>query len=60
MRSIDIANNNSCLLILLLDINECKWNLHDCDDLCFNSPGSYECGCRKGCELDHDNKTCNG
>ncbi|XP_013399408.1 sushi, von Willebrand factor type A, EGF and pentraxin domain-containing protein 1 [Lingula anatina] len=41
------------------DINECETNSGGCNELCFNHPGGYNCGCnRDGFSLDKDGKTC--
>uniref|UniRef100_A0A1X7VJK4 Uncharacterized protein n=1 Tax=Amphimedon queenslandica TaxID=400682 RepID=A0A1X7VJK4_AMPQE len=29
-----------------------------CEQKCINTPGSYECGCHDGYELEYDNQTC--
>jgi len=33
------------------DINECKVNNGNCDQLCVNKPGGFECRCHKGYKL---------
>ena len=35
-------------LIIFLDVNECKMNIDDCDQLCVNDLGSYHCECYTG------------
>lgn len=30
------------------DIDECKLNTHNCDQICKNIPGSFQCACKKG------------
>ena len=42
------------------DINECELETHDCEQQCFNSIGSYNCGCNEGCELSDNENSCNG
>ena len=42
----------------LIDINECKANVSNCDQFCTNTLGSYFCFCGRGYELDTDNHTC--
>ena len=58
------------LFILILDINECETlegipctcheSFIDCDGICINVDGSYECGCPQGLLLDEDEITCIG
>ncbi|MBN3308470.1 MATN2 protein, partial [Amia calva] len=38
--------------------NLCAVIDHHCEHLCFNTPGSYMCRCRKGYTLNLDRKTC--
>ncbi|KAL9973664.1 hypothetical protein ACROYT_G020146 [Oculina patagonica] len=40
-------------------INECDTNNGNCDQICENSPGSYECKCRSGFSLGADKHKCN-
>ncbi|XP_031551867.1 mucin-like protein isoform X2 [Actinia tenebrosa] len=40
------------------DIDECDHNNGDCEQLCLNKPGSYECSCKIGYQLNADKKTC--
>ena len=42
------------------DIDECTRDEHDCNQLCINTVGSYECMCRDGYFLHQDGKTCLG
>ena len=42
------------------DIDECTRDGHDCNQLCINTVGSYECMCRDGYFLHQDGKTCLG
>ena len=42
------------------DINECKNDSHDCQQLCINTIGSYKCACEPGYYLKFDGKTCLG
>lgn len=46
--------------VLLTEINECAVSPSPCDQLCTNSPGSFECSCYIGYALDNDERTCNG
>ena len=44
---------------VLADINECASDGdNDCDQVCFNTYGSYGCRCNPGYELNEDEKTC--
>ena len=43
-----------------IDIDECTETSVDCEQLCSNTIGSYNCGCRSGYRLDSDGYTCNG
>ena len=43
-----------------LDINECGSANGGCDQICINTPGSYECKCKDGYVLADDMKTCDG
>ena len=47
-------------LILSADIDEYHNSTHNCDHLCSNSMGSYECSCNKGFELGEDEHSCLG
>ena len=44
----------------IIDINECASNENDCEQQCFNSIGSYKCGCDEGCEFNETANTCQG
>lgn len=41
---------NLNFVVIILDIDECE-DLHPCHQLCFNTNGSYTCGCKSGFEL---------
>ena len=43
-----------------LDIDECDLGQHQCNHICDNKIGSYECLCTDGYKLDSDEFTCNG
>ena len=43
-----------------LDVNECETLNGGCDHQCNNTPGSFNCKCRKGFSLDGNGKTCIG
>ena len=48
------------LLFYYSDINECNSNISGCSQECFNTVGSYYCGCDDGYLLGSDNHTCTG
>jgi len=43
-----------------VDINECTKGMDDCQQLCINKPGTFECSCNYGYELGEDGTTCTG
>jgi hypothetical protein len=45
---------------LFSDENECVNSTHDCEHGCTNTPGSFECYCHTGYDLDTDGKSCIG
>lgn len=45
---------------LFVDIDECLTGESDCQQNCFNSDGSYACGCKHGFVLDVNGWSCNG
>lgn len=45
---------------ITIDINECSQGTDDCTNTCYNTVGSYKCGCPVGKELDDDGVTCIG
>ena len=46
--------------LLYLDKDECATGEHDCQQICFNTPGSYMCLCDTGYQLGTDGHTCEG
>ena len=44
--------------MLLLDDNECTNGKEECEEICINTPGSYQCNCTEGKELNADKKSC--
>ncbi|KAK0080201.1 hypothetical protein PV325_000299 [Microctonus aethiopoides] len=44
--------------LMCIDIDECKENIHNCEQICVNIPGSFICDCKNGFTLDIGNKTC--
>ena len=45
---------------LLTDIDECAEGTDDCVTTCYNTVGSYKCGCQEGEELNDDETACIG
>ena len=44
----------------LSDVNECRSGSNDCEELCVNTEGSYECDCSVGYALATDGLNCIG
>ena len=42
------------------DIDECEQQTDNCDHICENTIGSFDCGCIVGYELTSDLRTCRG
>jgi len=43
----------------VVDVDECEQRVDGCAHVCHNSPGSFNCSCFDGYDLDPaDNKTC--
>ena len=40
------------------DIDECAADTDGCDQVCTNTPGSFECSCNSGFSLSTDGRTC--
>ena len=51
---------NCALNYLILDIDECRTGEHNCQQLCNNLPGTYNCSCNTGFTLNYDSRTCRG
>ena len=48
-------------LCFLPDIDECSARTHGCNQVCTNTPGSFQCSCTDcGFELSADGMTCTG
>ena len=43
-----------------IDVNECHTSNGGCDQICYNTVGSYTCSCGNGYRLQNDNHTCEG
>ena len=50
------------LLLSPVDINECSpFNpTHNCDQICNNTDGGFDCSCEEGYLLANDSKSCEG
>ena len=57
---IKCCNLNYLNLYFFLDIQECRDGLHNCDQVCIELNGDFECACNGGFELENDNATCSG
>ena len=42
----------------MIDVNECALGIHECQQTCTNTLGSYECSCQAGYLLNGDQYTC--
>ena len=65
--AMDVQVLNSICIILyysnvtMVDNDECADGTHNCDHICINSHGSYNCKCVKGYRLNvTDARTCDG
>lgn len=49
-------------VIIIADINECSLGqpAYDCDQVCENTEGGYNCACEAGYRLLNDSRTCEG
>ena len=48
------------LYFVTLDIDECETGADDCEQICLNLEGSFECSCSDGYELDENGRNCTG
>ena len=47
--------------VIVIDVDECAADTHNCDHICINSHGSHYCKCIKGYRLNvTDARTCDG
>ena len=44
----------------LSDIDECSLGMHDCDQICVNIVGGFNCTCEEGYEILSDGRNCSG
>ena len=49
-----------CILLCIIDINECAEGTHTCQHDCTNVLGSFNCSCRTGFSLASNGFSCNG
>ena len=47
-------------VVVYVDINECDSANGQCEQICTNTDGSYECSCRTTFFLSNDKHTCTG
>ena len=40
------------------DVDVCSSGQHDCEQLCINTEGGYQCGCEPHYELQPDQRSC--
>lgn len=61
-QSIAIATNgiHSSLISDFIDHDECSNGTDDCEQICNNHVGGYQCTCELGCKLNDDEATCSG
>lgn len=52
--------NCTVWIVYHLDDNECSIDNGGCDHTCENTPGSFQCGCNTGYELESDKIDCTG
>ena len=46
--------------IEISDIDECTGGIDNCEQICTNTQGSFDCTCRSGYSLNSDKATCTG
>lgn len=58
---ISYFHNGTFFILVKIDHDECKGNVHGCEQHCINLPGGYTCSCLSGYRLNtEDAKTCDG
>ena len=57
---LEYKKRNYYMFLRFTDVNECLINDGGCEHMCNNTPGSYECICRGGYQLESDGKACQG
>lgn len=48
------------IILLFVDIDECRDNIDNCSQTCSNTIGSYTCDCNPGYRIATDGRTCDG
>ena len=48
------------IILLFVDIDECRDNIDNCSQICSNTIGSYTCDCNPGYRIATDGRTCDG
>ena len=57
----NIAGTDTAEIDLIVnDENECETGMNKCKQICYNTIGSYYCGCYQGYYLLEDQYTCEG
>ena len=46
------------LSTIFVDIDECAGDIDDCDQICTNTNGSFQCSCNSGYSLSSDERSC--
>ena len=58
LRQISLFFFYTMLLSVYADIDECDEDNGNCEQECFNTPGSFQCRCASGFQLRDDGRTC--
>ena len=48
------------IILLFVDIDECRDNIDNCSQICLNTIGSYTCDCNLGYRIATDERACDG
>ena len=56
----DVIISYAFSYFFISDIDECAKDIDSCDQICTNTPGSYNCSCQKGFKLSRDALNCQG
>ena len=55
-----LYNDSVCFPYFVLDIDECRLGIDNCEQVCRDTDGSYVCECFSGYNLNNDGRTCDG